>query len=500
MLLFSPTRLVDALIAGSDRAYIRRITFFLALYCLLHMGLRFLLSPTIGWDDSRQVLWANDLEWVYTFHEPSLYTWILWGMFQVFGKTVFATTIIRYLLIFGTLFLLFRTAVMVFEDRRKSLGVATAYLLIYVFAFYAHHDLTHSTILAFCLALTWFCFCRLKQGPHLPTYALLGLAITMGCLSKYNFPIFVGTLFLAAFTFSHFRKIFLHWGFSLTVVIAIATFAPYLINLAEVPVPVNTLSNKILGTGQGLDIALTAKGLADLLLALLEFPQPWLLASLFLFPEAFRAPLRGDLRSLLVRTFAIALVLLMGLVLVMGATNFKGRWMHPILITLPFWFFAGNIVEDRFTKRLGRYLQLMLLFSVAAFAARIAVDQMEPRNSEKLRRTLPVTTLKQPVTELGFNQGLLIAETNHLAGNLTVVFPQARIISLQNLALIPEPDPDLPRLYLWFENFEHDIQQIEGHLRESTGRDPAEGQRGHFEVAMPTYPQRKIRFGYLVLP
>jgi len=491
-------RLVAMLTAGSDTAYARRITVILAAYCLLHLGLRFLLSPTLGWDDAQQALWASDLDWVYTYRQPSLYTWILWALFTVFGKSAIIMALLRYLIIFGTFFFLFRAARIVFEDRRRQVAVVSAYLLIYVFAFYAHHDLTHTTILAFSLSLTWFLFCRLTVRPDPMTYGLLGAVLVMGCLSKYNAVLFGAPLFLSALLLPRYRTIILNPRFGVTIVVALALATPYLVQLFSLPIPVDHLSDDVLGTDQGRQLAVIGEGLVSLLLALLEFPQPWLLACAFLLPELFRKPAEGGIRRLIALQILIAVACLVLPVLFMGASSFKGRWMHPILMTLPFWLFSGPILEDRFPRRLGRILFLTILFSLLAFGARIAVDQIEPRDSEKLRRTLPVAALRAPLEELGFADGLIVAETTHVGGNLALLLPDADVISLQNPPLVTSPDPERPRIYVWFDNFEHDFAAIEADIREKTAFDPADGERGSIPADIPGH-DRTVSFGYMIL-
>ena len=126
----------------------------LAAYLLVHFALRLLMAPTLGIDDAEQTLFAQHWAWGYRFRQPPLFTWLLLPVSEVTGPGILAVSLVRYALI-GLYVLFFHlTALRWIGDRQLAALATGGNLLIYVFAYYAHHDLTHTTMLATMIAMT----------------------------------------------------------------------------------------------------------------------------------------------------------------------------------------------------------------------------------------------------------------------------------------------------------------------------------------------------------
>jgi 4-amino-4-deoxy-L-arabinose transferase-like glycosyltransferase len=146
------------------------------LYLLVHAGVRLALGPTLGIDDAEQALFAQQWQWSYRFRAPPLFTWLLLPLQGLFGPGIVALTVLRYLLL-GVLFACtWLTARRLLADPRHAALATFSFATVYVFGYYSHHDLTHTTMMATLLAVSWWLFVHLCAAPSARGYPLLGLA------------------------------------------------------------------------------------------------------------------------------------------------------------------------------------------------------------------------------------------------------------------------------------------------------------------------------------
>jgi 4-amino-4-deoxy-L-arabinose transferase-like glycosyltransferase len=477
----------------------------IAAYCGLHFALRFCLSPTLGWDDAEQALWAQQLALGYGLRQPPLYTWLLWGLFQVLGKTVLATAVLRYAVLLATFLSLYASACLTFTDKRKIVLTTFSYWLIYVFMFYSHHDLTHTTLMAFAVAFTFLVFLLLYRRPSLPLYALMGFTLALGCYAKYNYVIFPIALTLASLSLPEFRPLVLDRRTLVSVFLAMAAIAPYAAWVfAQEQSLVDTGRSIVRGAPGGL-VLVQAQGLGAVAVAVVEFTLPFGIVALVLFPELFRR--RGGpsdvqpYRSLLGRTVLIGIAITCCLVIALNATQFKGRWMLPLLMHIPFLLFTGQFRNDLSRARYRAYLGVTSVFLLVAVAARFGTDYFEPRTSGNCRRTLPVAALRAPLAELGVEKDIIVAESDHLAGNLVILFPETKVITLKTELREAEPPESGRRLYIWQGGAENSEQRLRSHLVRRSGAAveqliPDGRVVAHFEQ----HPKRTVEFCYLAVP
>ena len=181
------------------------------VYLAAHFAARLAMAPTLGIDDAEQTLFAQHFVWGYRFRQPPLFTWMLLPAFSVFGVNIVAVSVLRYLLLglgYGFMYL---TARRVIADPACAALAVFSYALIYVFAYYAHHDLTHTTALATAIAATFYVFTRLADRPSLGHYLLFGLCIGVGTLTKWNFLMLAVGLPLTCLVLPRYRRLVLTW-------------------------------------------------------------------------------------------------------------------------------------------------------------------------------------------------------------------------------------------------------------------------------------------------
>ncbi|MEE8271024.1 MAG: glycosyltransferase family 39 protein [Alphaproteobacteria bacterium] len=407
------------------------------LYLGLHFAARLAMAPTLGIDDAEQALFAQQFAWGYRFRQPPLFTWLLLQVFGLFGTNILSVSIVRYVLLavcYGCFYLTARRCIA--DPRLAGLAVLSN-ALIYVFAFFSHHDLTHTTALAASIAATFYVFVRLADAPTLPNYVLLGLCLGVGMLSKWNFAILATALPLACLVLPAYRPLVL----SIRTVAAVLAFAavvsPSLAWLYANVGSFSALAVDITGARPAAGWASTVvQGSGELAAALVVFPQPFLLIFLAVFgatlwrgvkaPAAAAAPaVRAEFLGVVM---LIAIALHWILVPTIGAVAFTERWMQPALMILPVFLFALVERGRPSNRAIAVYLGIVALFVAVAFGARIVRYAQGADYCGSCRALAPFAALSDQLRAAGLAPGTLVTDSFHVGGNLRVGFPDSRIV------------------------------------------------------------------------
>lgn len=101
---------------------------WLALWICAHIVSRISISAGMKWDESEQILWAQQLHLGYG-PQPPLYTWMQWAVCQILGPSVLALALLKHLLIALT-YCLAWLAGRELLDRKGAWWVAAGLLLM----------------------------------------------------------------------------------------------------------------------------------------------------------------------------------------------------------------------------------------------------------------------------------------------------------------------------------------------------------------------------------
>jgi hypothetical protein len=427
-------------------------------YLAVHFAVRMAMWPTLGIDDSEQALFSQQFAWSYRNQAPPLFTWLLIGVGRVFGVNIVAISLIRYALLAIAFGFAYATARRLIADPRFSALSLYSFAAIYVFAFYSHHDLTHTTAMAAMLSVAWYVFVRLAAEPRLGRYLALGAVFGFGFLGKWNFLMFAAALPLACLALPDYRRLVFTWKILPAVAIcAVLVLPTALAALAEGAT--GTASGVLVGGDEPYPVRVV-EGIGRLAASALLYPQPLLPLLLIVFAaplwRGLRIPSRAETRpslAFLVWTMAISLALHLALVLALGAREFHERLMQPPLFILPIALFM-LIERGRPSKRAVDIFALMLAVLVAGtLAARITVFLLGADHCGSCRNMAPFRALAADLRDAGYSgQGTIVAGGYHIGGNMRVVFPEARIVDASAPAHIwPPPRDDGPCLLLWQE-------------------------------------------------
>jgi 4-amino-4-deoxy-L-arabinose transferase-like glycosyltransferase len=386
-------------------------------YLAVQLAVRLLTSPTLGTDDAEQALLAQRFAWGYQLRQPPLYTWLLLPAMSAVGPNLVALSLVRYLLLGVTFFCMYGVARRWITDPRLSALAVLSYAAIYMFGYYAHHDLTNTTSLAAAIAASFYAFARLVERPTAARYLVLGVCFGLGLLAKWNFVMLALGLPLTCLLHRRFRALVLDPRLLLALAAMALVATPTALwalaqNQGVGPAATAVLVDR---PGRGFWSRLAA-GTTALARVTLAYPMPFLVLFLLTFGGAlWRArsvavpateePGRprvtpGFLGSLI----AVILALHWLLIPTLGAVAFTEHWMHPALMILPVFLFA-LVERGRPTPRaLRTYLTLLALVVAVALGARTLHYLLGADHCRRCRDLVPFGALAGQLRAAGFAQ------------------------------------------------------------------------------------------------
>ncbi|MGX5842019.1 ArnT family glycosyltransferase [Mesorhizobium sp. ArgA1] len=280
-------------------------------------------------------LWAG-----YGGSQPPLYTWLARLVAAVVGTNILALKIVKYLLIAGALASSFLAVRRLGYSSRAGTAAMFGLLLFPQMVWEMQHALTHS-IAAFCFSVVLFlALVELVQRRSLTAYVLFGVAIAAAILSKYNNVIFLSALLLSTLSLRETRSVILNRQFLISVVVALLLCLP---TLTWSLTHTDQLLSHARGFGMTREsgvIATAFNGMRGLGKAMLYFAVLPVGVFAVAFLIAWKRPAPSPQptpwsEKLVWRTIAFALAITIVLVLASGATQFRDRWMLPVLVLLP---------------------------------------------------------------------------------------------------------------------------------------------------------------------
>ena len=417
----------------SDR---RDIWFVLGVlgYFALQTVSRILVSPSLGLDEAEQILLVQRIAWGYG-SQPPLYTWLQAAVFALTGEGVAGLALLKNLLLAATLLVTYATVRRIAGSSDTALLAALSLFLIPQFAWESQRALTHSVLVMTMSAVFAWSMVRLLQNQRTLDYGLLGAAFALGLLSKFNFALGALALVLAALSMGRFRATLLCRRGLLVPLAAALLLAPSLIwILLNQEATLSRASKMTSGQTAGL-LENYLLGLGSLLWAALAY----LLLLLAVYAVAAfrgRAGQAGPARPAEERAFlglfarAIGFGLLLCLLLVVGfeVTRFKDRWMQPLLygapIVLALWL-APRLAARRRKLVLGA-AGLCALAVVVALPLRTLLG---PSLGDPKPLDMPYGRFAEQIRALGFTQGVILSDSDVIAGNLLLALPGSQALT-----------------------------------------------------------------------
>lgn len=326
--------------AAVDRVMTTRPLLLVGLYFLAHAVLRAALPVAPGYDDAAEFVRAQVLAGGYTA-QPPLYTWLVWGIFQLTGPTITGLVVLKNLLLFATLALIWRIARLVGLGEPAAATALYGVFLIVQVAWKSQFTLTHTVIAVAAAALMVERLLVLVERRRLADYLVAGAVLGLGTMTKYNFPVLPIAFVLALMTTADGRRAILDGRSFLALAVAVAVLSPHALWLAtHLDVAASNTSKLQLAAGG----AARLKGAIAYAETLIAFAGPLALVQGLIFwrfraGDGARAPVATGWPAELRRALALAVgVIVVGagaVVLASGATEVREHWLQPAFFIVP---------------------------------------------------------------------------------------------------------------------------------------------------------------------
>jgi lipopolysaccharide core galacturonosyltransferase RgtB len=404
------------------------IRFFLALgsYFILHILLRVLLSDSLDYDEAEQALLGQWLLPGYT-EQPPLYTWLQHFLFVLFGKNVFAVSLLKNGLLFLTYSCVYFAACEILKDRRSAVLATFSILLIPQIGWESQRDMTHTTLVVFAASATLWQTMRLVHNRSVVNYCILGLLLGTGIMAKANFALFITVLFLTLCSFAEGRKILFTRKIILSLLVIAAFTATYFFWMAGNQDIVFSATHKF---KRGIEHSLLLGTISLITNSFLFLTPLWLICCI-VFPSGFRRndnPDPGFPRRFIGRYLLFLFLTLLVVVLLFKVTYVKDRWLQPLLFAAPIYFFS-RLSPARITSGKSKiYLGIVLVAALAVYCTFTIRVLGASAIGNFCRLNYPFNAMAEDLRESGFTEGLIISDNRFLAGNFHFRFPSGTAI------------------------------------------------------------------------
>lgn len=388
-------------------------------------------------DEAEQVLFAQSFQWGYDIANPPLYTWVLIGLFSIFGKSAGLVIALKYAVLAGIYSALYWAARISLGPHRTQdhVLVGLSPILFFFLSWQVIFNYSHSLLNALLVIFSFIAFVKILKRGHWLWYAALGLSIGFGVLTKYSYFLYLIAFVVAGLSLQNLRYFLLSPKIILTLGIAVIVAAPHFIWLAESADRVVQATNYKLEMGQDISyIAGVGKGLWNLVRASFAFMSPLWLIVLVVFPVFWKRSVdkdeRLDIDIFLGRIFLVILALMVSMVLFGGITQFRPNYLF-LMILFPLWVFTRMTNNQGLEKRRPLYGMILisgLVLSVGGLGVKAVAD---PLGCKKCQFLMPYEDMAKALANVGFSSGTIFATwyPSPLPGNLAVYFKNARVIS-----------------------------------------------------------------------
>ncbi len=390
-------------------------------YFALHIGLRVMLSGHLDYDEAEQALLSQWLLAGYT-EQPPLYTWLQHFLFVLFGKNVFAVSLMKNGLLLLTYICVFFAAREILHDVRPAILATVSLLLIPQIAWESQRDMTHTTLVVFSAAATLWQVIRLINHRNLTNYCIFGLLLGIGILAKANYYLFICVLLLTLSSFAAGRKVLFSQKILISILIAAAATGTYFLWMAGNQDIVFSATHKF---KRQVEFS-WYKGPFSLIATSFQFLTPLWLICLLVFPSGFALkgnPEKDFHRQFIYRYLLFLFFTLFVVVLVGKVTYVKDRWLQPLLFIAPIFFFARLTPVVITPYRFKIFLRIVGVAALAIYLAFTIRVVGASYTGSFCRLNYPFTSVAGDMRHLGFTRGLIISDDRFVAGNLQMQFP-----------------------------------------------------------------------------
>lgn len=224
-----------------------RVAVGLLAFAAVWLGELAASSLTAPMDNIEQLTWVRSLQWGYYKHPP-LPTWLLWPLVHLFGLRALVTYALGAAVTLAALGLF--TSLLVQMRGRSYATLALLATLCITFYNGRLHYYNHNTVLMLFVSASALVFWQSMRTGRPGWWALLGLVLGLGGLSKYQIAVSGVGIAVVWLQQRAWRQAALRRGAGLAAVVAGLTLLPHLVWLVQSNfLPVHYAMSTSLGVG-----------------------------------------------------------------------------------------------------------------------------------------------------------------------------------------------------------------------------------------------------------
>jgi hypothetical protein len=430
---------------------LRPACILLIFYFALSALVRIVLPNGLTLDEAEQSLFSQF--WLLGYGpQPPFYNWVQNAVVAVGGISLAALTLPKFVMLL-LCYVFYGMAARQIDARPGFASLAMLSLLtLPQLSFMPQQDLTHTVAVLMATSLFLYGLFRALTRSDWQAFLIVGLAAGIGCISKYNFVLLPVAALLAIASDSHWRARLLDIRLFISVIVAAAIILPHALWLVgHVDLASSGTLSKMAASGQPGSAGRIAKAVLSLVVACLAFGGLTVailgLAYRRRFGEAWAA---GDAWTrLLGRMMLFSLAGVVVVIIATGTTKITERWLDPYLLILPLWLLLKF-------ERGGADTRASLPRLFPAFAVILAVTLLSvPGKTLLAGFTGSYSRINQPMSDIADalhrsgEPSLILADTQHLAGNMRLQFPSAAVERLEDWQHAIASYPKGPVLLVW---------------------------------------------------
>lgn len=431
------------------------ILLILGGYFLVNVLVRLLLPSSLELDEAEQAFIS---QWVAPGYDsqPPFYNWMQFGVVSIFGISVASLTILKNVMLFSSYAFYWLAARLVLKDRDLATVAVLGLLTIPQISFESQRDLTHTVAAIFSATLFFYGFFRTLTVPSMASYALTGVAIGLGLISKYNFALLPAAALIAVLMDTDLRKRLFDWRLALTALCALLVVLPHAVWLVQnLDVATMRTVEKLTAGGDHSVTMQIARGLFSFAGAVIGFGAVTLLAFVLVFKQALVARITKESRMtrLIERMFLLCAAAIILLILFGGAENIRDRWLTPLLLILPLYLCLK--LDTRPIPRgedLRRFLPICLTLMVIIPLILFGRVVLAGRVGGYEKQNVPYENFVSAIISAeGVQPSLVVSVEPHLSGNVRLHLPGTPVMSLSHPGYQPAYDwtAQSPILVVW---------------------------------------------------
>jgi len=405
----------------------------LALYLVIHVFIRLFFSQTLQVDDAEQIRLSQEFLLGYPIPQPPMYSWLSWGVFQIFGTGLLALTLLKYAFITLTFWFTWLVSGQLFQHLQTRYIATFSYLLMPSFAWHMHQGFTHTILLGFGIILSLHALLSLKDNPVAKNYLYLGVAFGIGLMGKYSFLLFMIPIFIAAVSIGSFRQLFSNKKTWLTIGVFVLIIGPHTYWLTQHYQEIFlSIDQKLKVTSDNLLLD-RIKSVGQFIGAAVAFVMPFALVFIISgWKKLFnidKQVSKNDNTQLLNRFYLIIIALVLILAIFISMPHFKVRWFHPLMMIFPLWMLTRIERQAPLSKSIMRwFVSIAVIFTVLILSIRIAQVTIGPDlgNYGRLNRPIIETFDKLPISTLAGS--IIKTEDGFIGSHLLSYYQDTNII------------------------------------------------------------------------